>query len=90
MLNTTTTTTTTDAIAAAGEFVATEVAWWGCCSEKLVSEKLAAAGHDVAASDVLAFAVEAGLLKVSVMGYTASRKTNAAVFGRKFADWMAA
>jgi hypothetical protein len=39
---------------------------------------------------VLAFAVEAGLLRHSVVGYTASRKTNAKVFGRRFAEWMVA
>lgn len=83
-------TTTTASVAQAGEFVATEIAWWGCCSEALVADKLANAGHDVAAADVLAFAVEAGLLRKSVIGYSASRKTNAKVFGRKFADWMAA
>ncbi len=82
--------TTTASIAQAGEFVATEIAWWGCCSEALVADKLAKAGHNVAAADVLAFAVEAGLVRQSVIGYSASRKTNAKVFGRKFADWMAA
>lgn len=82
-------TITVSALAEAGEFVATEIAWWGCCSERLVGEKLAEAGYSVAASDVLSFAVEAGLVKQSVVGYTASRKTNAATFGRKFADWMA-
>lgn len=73
---------------AAGEFVATEVAWWGCCSEALVAEKLAAAGYDVSAADVLAFAVEVGLVKQSPVGYCASHKTNAKVFGQKFADWV--
>lgn len=85
-----TTTTASVLTAKAGEFVATEIAWWGCCSERLVAEKLAKAGYDVAASDVLAFAVQSGLVKQSVIGYTASRKTNAKVFGRKFAEWAAA
>jgi hypothetical protein len=83
-------TTASAPIAQAGEFVATEIAWWGCCSEALVADKLAKAGHNVAAADVLAFAVEAGLVRQSVIGYSASRKTNAKVFGRKFADWMVA
>ena len=82
--------TTTASLTAAGEFVATEIAWWGCCSERLVADKLAKAGYDVAAADVLAFAVEAGLVRQSVIGYTPSRKTNAKVFGRRFAEWMAA
>lgn len=82
--------TTASALIAAGEFVATEIAWWGCCSERLVADKLAKAGHDVTAADVLTFAVETGMVRQSVIGYTASRKTNAKVFGRKFADWMAA
>lgn len=82
-------TTITSSIAQAGEFVATEIAWWGCCSERLVADKLAAAGYAINAADVLAFAVESGLVKSSVMGFTASRRTNAKVFGRKFADWMA-
>jgi hypothetical protein len=76
--------------ASAAEFVATEIAWWGCCSEALVSEKLAAAGHTVAASDVLAFAVESGLLRQSVIGYTVTKRVNARVFGRRFAEWVAA
>jgi hypothetical protein len=81
----------TNTHAAAAEFVATEIAWWGCCSEALVAAKLAKAGYAVAAADVLAFAVESGLVRFTpVIGYTPSRKTNAKVFGRKFADWMVA
>jgi hypothetical protein len=83
-------TNTTASVAQAGEFVATEIAWWGCCSERLVADKLTAAGFAVDAATVLAFAVESGLVKRSVMGFTASRKTNAKVFGRRFAEWVAA
>jgi hypothetical protein len=82
--------TITTTTAQAGEFIATEIAWWGCCSERLVSEKLAAAGFAVEASDVLAFAVQAGLVKQSPIGYTPTKRVNARVFGRKFAEWVAA
>jgi hypothetical protein len=82
--------TNTASIAQAGEFVATEIAWWGCCSEALVADKLVNAGFDIEASTVLAFAVESGLVRHSVVGYTPSRKTNAKVFGRRFAEWVAA
>jgi hypothetical protein len=83
-------TTTTASIAQAGEFVATEIAWWGCCSEALVAEKLADGGFTVAAADVLTFAVEAGLLRHSVIGYTVTKRVNARVFGARFAEWVAA
>lgn len=82
-------TTTT---AQAGEFIATEIAWNGSASESWIADKLASAGFAVDAAKVAAFAVEAGLLRPipRLGGYSVSRKVNARVFGRKFADWVAA
>lgn len=82
---------TTTSTAAAAEFIATEVAWNGSATDKWIAAKLVAGGHDVDATQVAAFAVEAGLLKPiprMTGAYVVSRKVTARTFGEKFARWM--
>lgn len=83
---------TTSALSAAGSFIATELAWHGSASDAWIAAKLAQAGHDVAAADVVAYAVHSGLLRPipRLGGYTVTKRVNAAVFGARFAEWVAA
>ena len=78
--------------AQAAEFIATEVAWNGSASDGWIAAKLAEGGYAVEAAEVVAFAVEAGLLRPipRLGGYSVTRKVNARTFGRKFAEWVAA
>lgn len=76
----------------AGEFIATEIAWNGSASLAWVERKLAEGGFEVAAADVVAFAVETGLLREipRLGGFTVAKRVNARVFGQAFAEWVAA
>ena len=82
--------TKTSTAAQAAEFIATEIAWNGAASDAWIAAKLAAGGHEADATQVAAFAVEAGLLKPipRLGGYVVSRKVTARTFGEKFARWM--
>lgn len=75
-----------------GQALATEIAWLGHSSEARIADLLAELGITAPAAEVIALALEAGLLREvpRLGGYTASRKTNARVFGQRFAEWMAA
>lgn len=83
---------TTSTIRTAGEFIAREVAWHGHARLSWIADRLARAGYDVAAEDVARFGVEAGYLSEvpRLGGYVVTRRINAAVFGRRFAEWVAA
>jgi len=76
----------------AGEFIATEIAWNGSASEGWIAAKLAGAGFAVEAAAVVAFAIEAGLLRPipRLGGYAVNRRVNARVFGEEFAAWVVA
>lgn len=77
-------------LAAAGEFIATELAWNGSASDAWIARKLE--GHDVDPQQVVTYALQVGLLKPipRLGGYTVTRKVNARVFGERFAEWVAA
>lgn len=76
--------------ATAAQFIAEAIAWNGSASDGWIADKLAAAGHAVDPAKVAEFAVAQGLLKPipRLGGYVAGRKVDAALFGRKFAEFM--
>ena len=82
----------TTTYAEAARYVAEEIAWNGSASLSWISRKLERGGYpaDIAA-DIADYGVSEGFLKYVpwIGSYTAGRKVNAEIFGRRFADYVA-